>query len=125
MKNLNNIFHKNNEVVVPLTVNWKGKKVKRQMGIKFLTDNIVVGYVTCNKTITGRYTWNATRYDLPVFRSTKLTYPNGQDVRIKKSPLNTAIKETILDWVDSQLVVADSGTDTVADTGASQIVAEA
>lgn len=119
MKNLNNIFANNNEVVVPLTVNWNGKKVQRQMGIKFLTDNIVVGYITCNKTITGRYTWNAARYDLPVFRSTKLTNPNGQDVRIKKTPLNTAIKETILDWVDSQLV------DTVADIDVSQIVAEA
>ena len=94
MEQLNSIFEKMGETPIKVEVPYGNKKHSRIVGIKRLSRNIWAGTVTRNKKVTGRWAWNISRFDNPVFIS-QIVSANGKPKRYTKISLCEVIKSLV------------------------------
>ena len=73
-----------------------GRDFVRYISIENNTGEVVYGRVATGLRECGKFIWDRTRFDSPLFISS-VSHVNGKSKRIAKSKLNQAIKSIILE----------------------------
>ena len=79
----------------PLTILWGKKNCKRTIQVHQIEKTIWCGTVVRNRRFMGRWVWNITRFQNPMFISS-IAKVNGKPKRYTKLPICEAIKKIVL-----------------------------